>query len=759
MRTAAAARRRAPVLLTQWLLLSAALLALVAWSAHERLLARVDHWVQDVALRLVSDAPHPDIALITIDDRSVASIGRWPWRRALHAQLVRQISAHGPRAIGLDILLGEADDDYPGDDLLLGQALAASERVVLPVARRGLADAADAPLALLRQNAHTLGHVQLAVDADGVARSYFEREGPAGAPWPTFARALRCAAGELPTGCAASTGAPAQGSWEREGRRAIVFARGQTPFVRHSYVDLLTGRVPEGALRGKYVLVGATAIGLGDMFAAPLAAPSQRIPGVEMLAQTLHSELSGRAIGAAPPAWNLAFNLAPVLLALLAMLLAGPLAGLLACAALFALTLAATAAAPALLAWQFAPAAALAGIAAAYPLWSWRRLALAAHFLQRQMQALEREGLALAPHTRRTGDLLQRRIRAVEQASDRLHVLHQFVRSSLQQLPSPTFVCDAAARVTLANAAAEQYAGGGAPLAGLDLHELLAGLLTPQGSAVLAHDNALAQLPAQQEVADAAGRHHLMLCKPFEQQAQTHWLVTLVDLTDMRRAQAQRDRVLHFLSHDMRAPMGSIVTLLEMQRALPDPLPQDELLARVERHAQQALAMAQGFVEFVSAQAQPRAHQRFDLAHTLAQAVDDAWTSARQRGVRVLLDATPEAAPCDGEQALVARALTNLIGNAVKFSPAGAQVRCTLQAHGAHWAARVCDQGPGITHALQERLFQPFARLHQGSHPGVAGVGLGLAMVRMVAQRHGGRITVESDGKHGSCFTLELPRA
>ena len=106
----------------EWLVLSLLMLGLVAWLCLAGGLRRMDYLVQDAGTRLYAHAAHPDIVIVAVDDRSIASIGRWPWRRALHAQLVDQITAQSPRALGLDILFGEEDADYPGDDLLLARA-------------------------------------------------------------------------------------------------------------------------------------------------------------------------------------------------------------------------------------------------------------------------------------------------------------------------------------------------------------------------------------------------------------------------------------------------------------------------------------------------------------------------------------------------------------------------------------------------------------------------------------------------------------
>lgn len=749
----------------EWLALSLLILLLVAWLSLADGLRRIDHLVQDAGLRLYARAAHPDIAIIAIDDRSIEAIGRWPWRRALHAQLVEQVSAQSPRAIGLDILFGEEDADYPGDDLLLARALVRSGNAVLPVTRRGdgARSSTDAPLPMLRQAAAQLGHVLVQLDDDGVARSLFAREGPQTASWPHFSTAMLCAAGQAFAPCQEGA-APANAPWVSEDPQLLRFARGRPAFPTYSYIDALKGQLPADALRGKYVIVGATATGLGDMFAAPMVNQAERIPGVEVIAHALNAHLMGWHAQRAPEAWNLAFNLIPVVLALLCIVLLGPLAGLVASATLFLATLAVAASSSALVGWQFAAAPALAGIAAVYPLSSWRRLSAAAHYLQLEMRALRGIGLAPLPQEPMRpvlrGDLLEQRIYAVEDATRRLRKLHHFVSDSLQHLPSPTFVCDAQGRVTLTNEAALHYLQATQAPQGQPVSQVLAALVQPQsGQRLLPQDAShMAELPQQQEARDEQGRHMLMLCKPYTLDGSTIWLITLVDLTDMRRAQQQRDQALHFISHDIRAPAASILTLLEMRREFPEQLSQQDLLTRIDRHARASLAMAQGFVQLASAQAHEYQSTPFDLAAALVETVDDAWASAKDHHVQVRITNSPDIAPIQGDRALICRAIMNTVGNAIKFSPPGSTVQCALTSEAPYWVISVRDQGPGIAPEQQCNLFQPFTRLHAGSHPGIAGVGLGLALVQTVVQRHGGQVQVNSSAGAGAEFRLLLPQ-
>ena len=124
--------------------------------------------------------------------------------------------------------------------------------------------------------------------------------------------------------------------------------------------------------------------------------------------------------------------------------------------------------------------------------------------------------------------------------------------------------------------------------------------------------------------------------------AKAGWLLTLVDLTDMRRAQLQRDQAMNFISHDIRAPNASILTLLEMQRAYPGRMPDDELMLRIERYARASLGMAENFVKLASAESQEYRMAPLDLVAVLAETVDDIWALARDRGVEVTIATAPE---------------------------------------------------------------------------------------------------------------------
>ncbi len=101
------AQRRPTQRWLEWGLLTSVLLACVVALVVSRSLEHLDLTLNDQLSRLSQHSVSPDIVIVAIDDKSLAEIGRWPWRRAVHASLLDRISAAGPRAVGLDLIMVE----------------------------------------------------------------------------------------------------------------------------------------------------------------------------------------------------------------------------------------------------------------------------------------------------------------------------------------------------------------------------------------------------------------------------------------------------------------------------------------------------------------------------------------------------------------------------------------------------------------------------------------------------------------------------
>jgi signal transduction histidine kinase len=118
-----------------------------------------------------------------------------------------------------------------------------------------------------------------------------------------------------------------------------------------------------------------------------------------------------------------------------------------------------------------------------------------------------------------------------------------------------------------------------------------------------------------------------------------------------------------------------------------------------------------------------------------------------------------ESAPVEGDPERIARVVTSLLENAVRFSPAGGPVAVRVGRNGEEALFAVEDHGVGIAPERQARLFERFYRAHAGTPEDYGGLGLGLDMSREIVQRHGGRMWFESEHGKGSTFHFALPLA
>jgi len=758
-------------IIIDWLVLVAVLVAGTAVAAHQRWFWRFDLALYDVSLALWQRPAPADIVIVAIDDPSLAEVGRWPWRRAVHATLLERLAAAGARAVALDLILTEPDLRDPAGDAALAQALGGSVRVVLPV----LLEAGPAetlretrPLPPFAANAAALGHISIALDGDGVARSVYLEEGLGRPRWPHLAVALARVA--EPGSAAALPGernpAPGErpGVWVRDRWLHVAFAGPPGHFARVPYVDVLRGGAAPEALRGKLVLVGMTATGAGDAYPTPRAAEGRPMPGVEIVANVLDGLRSGAWLTTLHGRAYWVLSAAPVAALLVAFLWLTPMRSLVWTGIALVATAAGAALAARYLQVWVAPSAALAGLALCYPLWSWRRLEATQRYLGEELARLRAEPGVLpeaAPAAPYAVDALDARLQAVRAATERLRNLRQFLTDVGMSLPDALLVADNAGRVLTANARAAEYLGAPsvAALQGRPLADELGAI---EIAGARGWEEVAGAAPVSVEARHPDGRDLLLNLVPCT----THdgrrigVIVRLADITPLKEVERQREQLLRFLSHDMRSPQVSILMLVALAQHAKEPLPVADTLAQVERYARQTLAFADDFVQLARAQAREGVRlEPLDLAAVARDAADEAWPQARAKEIRIERALEFDAPTVQGDRQLVARALANLLSNAVKYSPAGTCVRLGLEHADGGIACTVADEGEGIPRDALPRLFEPFERFAVERHPEIEGTGLGLAFVKAVADRHGGRVTVSSEPGRGSRFTLWIPFA
>jgi signal transduction histidine kinase len=147
-------------------------------------------------------------------------------------------------------------------------------------------------------------------------------------------------------------------------------------------------------------------------------------------------------------------------------------------------------------------------------------------------------------------------------------------------------------------------------------------------------------------------------------------------------------------------------------------------------------------------------HGIVDLAALSAEAVVMLESSAEERGIKVEVEG-PEALRARGQERAVIQILVNLIVNAIRYSPQGGTIRLSFTRTSGTASVTVSDEGPGVAHGDEERIFERFER----AHPKEGGAGLGLAISRRLARSMGGDVSLDSAPGEGARFTLTLPSA
>ena len=199
-------------------------------------------------------------------------------------------------------------------------------------------------------------------------------------------------------------------------------------------------------------------------------------------------------------------------------------------------------------------------------------------------------------------------------------------------------------------------------------------------------------------------------------------------------------------SHELRSPLARLKMAVSMMDAAPAPQ-----RAALKREIDTDIAELDALVEEVLLASRLDSTAALDLAAPVSLLV-----LLVEEAARTGAEAGGDDLQVPGDERLLRRALRNLLENARRYG--GAEVEASLQQRGSQVELRICDRGPGVPEALRERIFEAFFRV-PGHAERAGGVGLGLSLVRQIAERHGGSVRCEARSGGGSCFVLALPAA
>lgn len=733
-------------LFAEWAILLTAAIALVVLANNRGWVERIDLNLVDFANSLTAGVGNPDIAIVRIDDESLAEVGNWPWNRARHADLIERLSVMDPAVIAVDILFLEQSDTQADDALAL--AISEAGNVVLPHTFVDPLDGSDEPrpafpIPALTQAARGQGYVSIYPDRDGVVRRFSPQFQSSGESFEHFTRVISEVAG-----LGDATGAGPQD--------ALPIIQYQQPggYTTVSAKDILEGAVSKEFLNGKIVLIGATAQGLGDRYAVPTYA-GRIMSGVEVQANALDAMMSGRTISALNPWLVIALHLLAIASLFLVYWLRPP-AEALRYSLFLIVTLVVAAFASVILFTTWLPVApALAAILIAYPLWGWRRLATVSRFLDHQVAALratgfEEEEEEVLDNTLKSRlfsvmgsssagfDVVQRQVASLRGLTGEVRERLSFIQDVVDASPDPMMVFDGQGRLALYNMAAKEIFLQDEEDSEQTLQDMVAGL----GGVI---DEAL------QEVSLPRERTFLLASAPLDEGLGSE-IVALRDITLIKQGEQQRRETLEFLSHDMRSPQVAIIGLTGTSGKS---LELDERLDRIADQARRTLKLAENFVQIARLENEGIRAEDTEMGTLVHEAADRAYAIAKRKSIIIECNVPNDPLFCEVDASAISRVVDNLLSNALKFSPNASRIQLSLEeAANDRLALVLQDEGPGMP---EERRLNPFARF--GAHNSQAGpsAGLGLAYVKRAIDEHGGAIDVKTVANQGTRIEIELP--
>ena len=219
-------------------------------------------------------------------------------------------------------------------------------------------------------------------------------------------------------------------------------------------------------------------------------------------------------------------------------------------------------------------------------------------------------------------------------------------------------------------------------------------------------------------------------------------------LAALRRSKEQQERLVYDASHELRTPLTSLRTNIELLQRAPDITPEqlapvlDDIVAELD----ELTALVTELVDLATDQHQAGNNEEIDLDLLVTTVVE-----RHRRRTDHQIELVVEPSTVVGVPSLIDRAVSNLVENAIKFSPSGSTVSVTV----ARGRVVVADEGPGIAVEDRNSVFERFWRAYTART--MPGSGLGLSIVAQVAQSHGGRVTIIDGATTGATIELVLP--
>ena len=575
-------------------------------------------------------------------------------------------------------------------------------------------------------------------------------------------------------------------------------------FPYYSIADVLGGTVPPSAFENKIVLIGAVAQTLGDMRVTPFMSYADEahqsgagMPGVEVHANIIETMRRGVWLNPRTDAAGFAVALVVILCAAAIVRLLDGWRVLLGLSVLLALVV--TGSLFVFNRYFVMPPLVpmLTGLFMVVPLLLLDNAVRASRDLDDKLARLARIQDRFLPRSAGAQKTevgkpvglphnVAWKLRAVDEATSLLVARIGFMNQVFTSMTDGLLVADRSGRIIFVNPAAQGFweDTGEHVLAGSSLEELFIGreVLSAEALRDIMHKvTAGYSASAEVELAGREDRFYTFQFSPIRASAEdatkgtelaginsqlpddagvVGLIVILTDVTKRRELERVKAETLQLVSHELRAPLTSIRALSDLLLKFPVPeADSQESLRTIYAEAVRMNELINLYLDVTriesGAQALVRTHvPANELIETCVRTFARA---AAEKRISIRTEVANPAPTLYADRQLLTQAVNNLIGNAIKYSPPDSEVEVGCMNDGERVSLFVRDSGYGIPPEFHSRVFEKFYRLERDIKSEVVGTGLGLPLVREIVERHGGRITLESEPGEGSTFVIQIP--
>ena len=230
----------------------------------------------------------------------------------------------------------------------------------------------------------------------------------------------------------------------------------------------------------------------------------------------------------------------------------------------------------------------------------------------------------------------------------------------------------------------------------------------------------------------------------------------------LRESERLRDSLVHMIVHDLRSPLAAITAYLDLIKEEVNGklgIETQEDVANAMRATRNMVRMINGILDVskMEAQMMKLVLRECDLEQVVGQSLEDLGSLVGTRNLAFDRPAEPVRVVVDQE--IVSRIVQNFLANALRFTPAGGEIRVGIVVEASNTRVFVADTGPGVPPDFRDSIFDKFSQVAGSSPDRSRTTGLGLAFCKMAVEAHGGRIGVDSELGQGSTFWFTLPRA